>query len=211
MPSRCAMEVQRKRSPRPTLSAAGEARQMLLRIGINVGDVMVKNGDIFGDGVNVGARLQTLADAGGICVSRVFSKTRQACRLQPRGPGRAGRQEIARPVRALSLRLDGAGASDPDAPTPSRRRPPRKPTRLKSPSGTASSTVPARWNTASTSNAIRTALLPPRPTLAWPTRRTSRGHTNAGRGCRSQGDRAGRLGNRQGQHQRQTYEADLKK
>ena len=65
---RCAMEIQRK------IAAANdellEARQMQFRIGINVGDVMVKNGDIFGDGVNVAARLQSLADAGGICVSR---------------------------------------------------------------------------------------------------------------------------------------------
>jgi class 3 adenylate cyclase len=65
---RSAIEIQRK------IAAANdelpEARRMLFRIGINVGDVMVKNGDIFGDGVNVAARLQTLADAGGICVSR---------------------------------------------------------------------------------------------------------------------------------------------
>jgi class 3 adenylate cyclase len=65
---RCAIENQSK------IAAANdelpEARQMLFRIGINVGDVMVKNGDIFGDGVNVAARLHTLANAGGICLSR---------------------------------------------------------------------------------------------------------------------------------------------
>ena len=65
---RCAIELQAR------IAAANgkllEARQMLFRIGINVGDIMVKNGDIFGDGVNVAARLQTLATAGGICVSR---------------------------------------------------------------------------------------------------------------------------------------------
>ncbi|MDP9813143.1 class 3 adenylate cyclase [Rhizobium tibeticum] len=47
-----------------------EDRRMNFRIGINVGDVLVKNGDIFGDGVNIAARLEGLADVGGICVSR---------------------------------------------------------------------------------------------------------------------------------------------
>jgi adenylate cyclase len=47
-----------------------DRRPMHLRIGINVGDVMVKEGDIFGDGVNVAARLESLAPRDGICVSR---------------------------------------------------------------------------------------------------------------------------------------------
>ena len=51
-------------------NALPEEWQMQFRIGINVGDVMVKDGDIFGDGVNIAARLQGLAEPGGICVSR---------------------------------------------------------------------------------------------------------------------------------------------
>ena len=47
-----------------------EEQRMWFRIGINVGDIIAKEGDIFGDGVNIAARLQTLATAGGICVSR---------------------------------------------------------------------------------------------------------------------------------------------
>jgi adenylate cyclase len=47
-----------------------DERRMLFRIGINVGDVMVKDGDIFGDGVNIAARLEALAQPDGICVSR---------------------------------------------------------------------------------------------------------------------------------------------
>jgi adenylate cyclase len=42
---------------------------MEFRIGLNVGDMMVKDGDIFGDGVNIAARLEALAEPGGICVS----------------------------------------------------------------------------------------------------------------------------------------------
>ena len=83
---RCAMEIQRK------IAAANddlpEARRMHFRIGINVGDVMVKNGDIFGDGVNVAARLQTLADAGGICVARgVRDNIRHLAGFSLRGSG----------------------------------------------------------------------------------------------------------------------------
>jgi adenylate cyclase len=63
----CAVEIETAmdRVNYPESSSA-----MRFRIGINVGDVMVKDGDIFGDGVNVAARLQNLADGGGICVSR---------------------------------------------------------------------------------------------------------------------------------------------
>ena len=64
---RCAMEAQsalaKANEPSP------ETRQINFRIGVHVGDVMVRAGDLFGDGVNIAARLQTLARAGGLCVS----------------------------------------------------------------------------------------------------------------------------------------------
>ena len=67
---------------------------MPFRIGINVGDVMVKDGDIFGDGVNIAARLETLAEPGGICVSRgVRDHIRHRMDVPLRGSGRAERQE----------------------------------------------------------------------------------------------------------------------
>ena len=63
----CAMELQKR------MAAANdglpEERQILLRIGINLGDVIVEGGDLYGDGVNIAARLQTEAEPGGICVS----------------------------------------------------------------------------------------------------------------------------------------------
>jgi len=66
---RCATEVQRAmvdREPEVT-----DEQRIRFRIGVNLGDVIVEEHDIFGDGVNVAARLEALADAGGICVSRV--------------------------------------------------------------------------------------------------------------------------------------------
>src|SRR5215471_3520897 len=66
---RCAVEVQRKMAER---NAGVPADQCIaFRIGINVGDIIIDDGDIFGDGVNVAARLEGLAEAGGICVSQV--------------------------------------------------------------------------------------------------------------------------------------------
>src|SRR5215467_15905080 len=66
---RCAAEVQRGMIDRDT--EVPDERRIRFRIGVNLGDVIVENGDIFGDGVNVAARLEALAEPGGICVSRV--------------------------------------------------------------------------------------------------------------------------------------------
>jgi adenylate cyclase len=64
---RCAAEMQAGMAERNTEIAAD--RRIEFRIGINVGDVVVEDGDIFGDGVNIAARLEGLAEPGGICVS----------------------------------------------------------------------------------------------------------------------------------------------
>src|SRR5215831_5331497 len=64
---RCAVEVQQAMLERNTGVAADN--RIELRIGINVGDIVVEDGDIFGDGVNVAARLEALAEPGGVCVS----------------------------------------------------------------------------------------------------------------------------------------------
>jgi class 3 adenylate cyclase len=64
----CAIEVQRAMPAHATLTRA--KHPMTLRIGINIGDVIVQQGDLYGDGVNVAARLQTLAEPGGLCLSR---------------------------------------------------------------------------------------------------------------------------------------------
>ena len=82
---------------------------MLLRIGINVGDVMVKDKDIFGDGVNVAARLQGLAVPGGICISRaVRDQLRDKSPFVFEDQGEQAVKNIARPVRVFTVRFEGA-------------------------------------------------------------------------------------------------------
>src|SRR5512141_1947767 len=66
---RCAVDVQRGMAERNAGIAPDQ--RLDFRIGINVGDIIIDDDDIFGDGVNVAARLEGLADPGGICVSRV--------------------------------------------------------------------------------------------------------------------------------------------
>jgi adenylate cyclase len=114
---RCASEWQQAMAGHNAGIAA--AQRIEFRIGINVGDVVVEDGDIFGDGVNVAARLEGLADPGGICVS---------ARVQEDAAGRLdlafddlGDQElknIARPVRVYRVRatLTHPAASAPGSP-----------------------------------------------------------------------------------------------
>ena len=76
------------------------------RMGINVGDVVVEDGDIFGDGVNVAARLEGLADPGGICVSaRVQEDVAGRLDLTFDDIGEQSLKNIARPVRVYRVRL----------------------------------------------------------------------------------------------------------
>jgi class 3 adenylate cyclase len=89
-------------------------QRMQFRIGVNVGDVMVKDGDIFGDGVNIAARLETLAQAGGICVSRgVRDHVRKMGRYAFEDLGEQSVKNIAQPIRAFRLHGLEEGAADP--------------------------------------------------------------------------------------------------
>ena len=65
---RCAVELQRAMNDRNT--GIPEDRRIVFRIGVNLGDVIIDDGDIYGDGVNIAARLETLAEPGGVCISR---------------------------------------------------------------------------------------------------------------------------------------------
>jgi len=70
---RCAIDVQNMMSRRE--ADEGEDRRIRYRIGINLGDIVFDDGDIFGDGVNVAARLEGLAEPGGICISDIVYQT----------------------------------------------------------------------------------------------------------------------------------------
>ena len=79
------------------------------RIGINLGDVIVEGGDIYGDGVNIAARLEALAEPGGICVSRVVrDQVRDKLDLAWRISASSSLKNIARPVRVFRVRPVGA-------------------------------------------------------------------------------------------------------
>jgi adenylate cyclase len=66
---RCAVELQREMALRN--DGVLKERRIEFRIGVNLGDIIIDEHDIYGDGVNVAARLEALAEPGGICVSRV--------------------------------------------------------------------------------------------------------------------------------------------
>ncbi len=103
---RCSVEIQEAlaRANEPEL----EAQRMCFRIGINIGDVMVKDGDIFGDGVNVAARLQSLVRGGEICVSRgVRDHLRHRGGMIFEDLGEQLVKNIAHPIRAFRLRIGG--------------------------------------------------------------------------------------------------------
>src|SRR5438045_5064737 len=103
---RCATEWQRDMAERNT-SILGD--RIEFRIGINMGDVVVEDGDIFGDGVNVAARLEALADPGGICVSaRVQEDAAGRLDLTFEDLGGTALKNIARRVRVYSIRLTPA-------------------------------------------------------------------------------------------------------
>jgi adenylate cyclase len=83
-------------------------RRMQFRIGVNVGDVMLKDGDIFGDGVNIAARLEGLADPGGICISRgIHDHVMKKLPFEFEDLGEQSVKNIAQPVRVYRLVLDG--------------------------------------------------------------------------------------------------------
>ncbi|MBR0790275.1 adenylate/guanylate cyclase domain-containing protein [Bradyrhizobium manausense] len=92
-------------------------RQMRFRIGINLGDILIEGDDILGDGVNVAARLEGIADPGGICLSSsAYEQVRGKVHVEFTELGEQTLKNIARPVQAYSIRLATSGAQGAPAP-----------------------------------------------------------------------------------------------
>ncbi|WP_162815851.1 adenylate/guanylate cyclase domain-containing protein [Microvirga aerophila] len=116
---RCAAEIQLAVAAREAVLP--EDRRIRFRIGINLGDVIVEDGDVLGDGVNIAARLQALADVGSICISRsVRDQVRDRLPVVFDDLGEQSVRNIARPVRCYRIRLDTYTAEA--SPEPAARR-----------------------------------------------------------------------------------------
>jgi len=101
---RCAVEVQRQMIARN--AAAPAERRIEFRMGINVGDIIIEDGDIFGDGVNIAARLEALAEPGGICISAAaHEQVRDRLDIAFDDLGEQQVKNIARPVRTYGIAL----------------------------------------------------------------------------------------------------------
>jgi adenylate cyclase len=104
---RCAVEIQRGMVDRNADTREGE--RISFRIGVNLGDVIVEPDDIFGDGVNIAARLEGLAEPDGICVSRVVrEQVRDKLDLAFEDMGEQHLKNIARPVRVYRVAMGRA-------------------------------------------------------------------------------------------------------
>ena len=114
---RCAVDVQREMAEHNANVPA--VTRIEFRVGINLGDIMIDGDDIFGDGVNIAARLETLAEPGGICVSRVVrDQVRDKLDFAFDDRGEVQVKNITRPVRVFDLRiiLGETATSGPDEP-----------------------------------------------------------------------------------------------
>ncbi len=101
----CAVAVQAVMAERN--DGVPQDRRMLYRIGINLGDILIEGEDILGDGVNVAARLEGIAEPGGICISgSAYDQVREKVAIEFADLGEQSLKNIARPVRAFAVVRD---------------------------------------------------------------------------------------------------------
>jgi class 3 adenylate cyclase len=122
--TRCAILIQHGLGARN--AGVAEPEQMRFRIGVNIGDVILSDNDIFGDCVNIAARLETLAEPGGICISKAaHDQVRGKLKAEFTDAGAHAVKNIARPVETFALSAAAIAALPaaelaPDAPQPRR-------------------------------------------------------------------------------------------
>jgi adenylate cyclase len=105
----CAVDVQKGMAA--ANASLPENKKILLRIGVNLGDVIVEGGDLYGDGVNLAARLEGLAEAGGICLSdTAHQHVASKLPLGFRDMGEQSVKNFAKPVRVYAVGPEGAAA-----------------------------------------------------------------------------------------------------
>jgi len=106
---RCATEIQSALQTRN--EHLPPEQKMLFRMGINLGDVVVQGGDLLGDGVNVAARIQKIAEPGGICISgSVYDQIQNKLSLRFRPLGDQSFKNIGQPIRTFTITHDETGA-----------------------------------------------------------------------------------------------------
>ena len=111
----CAVSIQRGMTERNVDTP--DNKRITFRIGVNLGDIIIDDDDIYGDGVNVAARLEGLAEPGGICVSeKVFSEVRTKLEIDFDDLGPQQVKNIAEPVRAYRVTLDRGPVAPKAAP-----------------------------------------------------------------------------------------------
>ena len=115
--TRCAVEIQRGMTERN--APLPQDKRIELRIGIHVGDIIIENGDIFGDGVNIAARLEGVAQPRGICISEdAYGQVRGKLDATFHDAGEQQLKNIAQPVRIYQLQQGGSptGIAGPTLP-----------------------------------------------------------------------------------------------
>jgi adenylate cyclase len=113
--ARCAVDIQRGMIERN--ATVPQDKRIELRIGINVGDIIIEDDDIFGDGVNIAARLEGIADPGGICISDdTYRQVRDKVEVTFDDIGEQSLKNIARPVRVYRVGFNGQERIRPTAP-----------------------------------------------------------------------------------------------
>lgn len=108
----CGMEIQRDLAERN--AKLPENRRMLFRIGINLGDVVEEGERIYGDGVNIAARIESLAESGGICISRaVHDQIKSKLELEYEDMGKQDVKNIPEPIQVYRILIDKSETGSP--------------------------------------------------------------------------------------------------